>query len=184
MTFDFVLKLFKLNMLIPHLCEFYAFKGFNFCFTDSHVKTVVGMHSSIYEPVSFKLVVVIDFFYLDICIPVWVSRTFIHTFGRALFRLQEERFWTLFLFWWTVVVLLAFAEHSCKEIVFSIMIIVIKMMALKGGIGDFYSLLTVPRTVSNTYTHMARAWSWANHMQLAVCHVVWRDNSAVKFDWV
>ena len=53
-----------------------------------------------------------------------------------------------------------------------------------------YNLLTVPRTVSNTYA-VARAQSCANHVQhierssratcRVTCHVVRRDSSAIKF---
>ena len=58
----------------------------------------------------------------------------------------------------------------------------------------FYSLLTAPRTVSNTYAQVARAQSCANHLQhvdrlsratcRVTCHVVRRDISPIKFDRV
>ena len=68
------------------------------------------------------------------------------------------------------------------------------MIAFKGENQDFnYNLLTVSRTVSNTYAQVARAHSSANHEQhiqhlshatcCARCHVVWRDSSDTKFDW-
>ena len=43
------------------------------------------------------------------------------------------------------------------------------------------NLLTVPRAVSNMYTQVARAQLSANHVQHVVCHMVWRDSSAIKF---
>ena len=56
----------------------------------------------------------------------------------------------------------------------------------------FYNLLTAPRTVSNTYTPVARAQSCANHVQhierssrvtcRVTCHVERRDSSPIKFD--
>ena len=55
----------------------------------------------------------------------------------------------------------------------------------------FYNLLTVPRTISNTYAQVLRAQSCANHMQherssaatcRVTCQVVWRDSSAIKYD--
>ena len=56
----------------------------------------------------------------------------------------------------------------------------------------FYNLLIAPRTVSNTYAHVARAQSCAKHVQhierlsratcRVTCHVVRRDSSAIKFD--
>ena len=58
----------------------------------------------------------------------------------------------------------------------------------------FNSLLTAPRTVSNTYTQVARAQSCANHVQYikhlsratcrVTCQAVGRDSSTVKFDRV
>ena len=45
------------------------------------------------------------------------------------------------------------------------MMMMMMMIAQKGVIQDFYDLLTAPRTVSNTYAHVARAQSRANHMQ-------------------
>ena len=75
-------------------------------------------------------------------------------------------------------------------IVIIIIIIVIIIIALKGAVRDFYSLLTAPRTVSNTFAQVARAQSCANHVQhierlsratcRVTCHVVRRDSSAVK----
>ena len=38
-------------------------------------------------------------------------------------------------------------------------------MVLAGAIQDFYNFLTAPWTVSNIYTHVAKAKSCANHMQ-------------------
>ena len=73
-----------------------------------------------------------------------------------------------------------------------IMIIIITIV-LKGVIRDLYNLLTAPRTVSNTNAEVAQAQSCANHaqhverlshVQHAVCHVVRRDSSAIKFDRV
>ena len=58
-----------------------------------------------------------------------------------------------------------------------IIIIIIIIIALKGEIEDFYNLLTVPWTVSNTYSQVARAQSCANHVQHiehsshVTCHV-------------
>ena len=44
------------------------------------------------------------------------------------------------------------------------------IIAFKGAIRDFfYSLLTVPRTVSNTYTQVARVQSCANQVQHIKC---------------
>ena len=51
----------------------------------------------------------------------------------------------------------------CNE--FIIIINIINIIALKGAIGDFYNLLTAPRTVSNTNAHVARALLCANHAQ-------------------
>ena len=58
----------------------------------------------------------------------------------------------------------------------------------------FYNLLTALRTVSNMYAQAAQAQSCANHVQhiehlscatcRVVCYMVWRDSSAIKFDWV
>ena len=57
----------------------------------------------------------------------------------------------------------------------------------------FYNLLTVPRTVSNTYAQVARAQSRANHTEIierlsratcVTCHLVQMDSSAIKFDRV
>ena len=70
-----------------------------------------------------------------------------------------------------------------------IIIITITIIALKGANRDFYNLITAPRTVSNTYAKVA--WrnrvqitcntSNAYHVQPAVCHLVRRDSSAIKF---
>ena len=74
-----------------------------------------------------------------------------------------------------------------------IIIIIIIIIALKGATLDFYSLLTAPRTVSNTYAQVAQAQSFANHVQHierlshvqhAVCHVIRRGSSAIKFNRV
>ena len=72
-----------------------------------------------------------------------------------------------------------------------IIIIIIIIVALKGAIRDFYNLLTAPRTVSNTYAQVARAQSFANHVQhierlsratcRVTCHVVRRDSSEIEF---
>ena len=68
-----------------------------------------------------------------------------------------------------------------------IIIVMIIVIALEGAVQDFYCLLTASWTVSNTYTQVARALSFANHvqhMQHVVCHVVERDISSIKFDRV
>ena len=57
---------------------------------------------------------------------------------------------------------------------------------------SFCSLLTAPQTNFNTYALMARAPTYANHVQHVgrlsreICHVpvVGRDSSAIKFDGV
>ena len=46
-----------------------------------------------------------------------------------------------------------------------IIIIIIIIITLKGAIWDYYNLLTVPRTVSNTQAPVATAHSCANHVQ-------------------
>ena len=47
----------------------------------------------------------------------------------------------------------------------TMMMLMMMMIALKGSIRDlFCNLLIVPRTVSNTYTQMARAQSCASHV--------------------
>ena len=57
------------------------------------------------------------------------------------------------------------------------LIIIIIIIVLKGAIWEFYSLLTAPWTVSNTYPQVAKAQLCANHMQHierfshAICHV-------------
>ena len=43
--------------------------------------------------------------------------------------------------------------------------IFIVIIVLKGAIRDFYDLLLVPRTVSDTHAQVARAQSCANHVQ-------------------
>ena len=58
----------------------------------------------------------------------------------------------------------------------------------------FYNLLTAPQTISNTHNQVARVQSCANHVQhierlsratcCVTCHLVRRDNSAIKFDRV
>ena len=56
----------------------------------------------------------------------------------------------------------------------------------------FYNLLTAPQTVSNTFAQVARAQSYANHVQHiehisratchVTCHAIQSDSSAIKFD--
>ena len=46
-----------------------------------------------------------------------------------------------------------------------LMMMIMRMIALKGSIRDFHNLLAAPRTVSNTYPQVARAQSCANHVQ-------------------
>ena len=77
-----------------------------------------------------------------------------------------------------------------------IIVIIIIIITLKGTIRDFYNLPTVLQTVSNTYAQVARVQSCANHVQVqcntssayhmqpAVCHLVCRDSSAIRFDRV
>ena len=56
----------------------------------------------------------------------------------------------------------------------------------------FYNLLTLPPTVSNMYTYVARRnhvqitcnTSGSHHMQHVVCHMVRRDSPAIKFEIV
>ena len=76
---------------------------------------------------------------------------------------------------------------------FTIIIIMIIIIALKGANQDFCNLFTTPRTVSNTYAQVARAQSCATRVQNMerlsyheqhVCHMAWGDSSAVKFDRV
>ena len=68
------------------------------------------------------------------------------------------------------------------------------IIAFKAQSEIFDNLLTAPRTVSNTYTQVARAWSCANDVQhierlssatCLACHMVRRDSSATKteFKW-
>ena len=45
------------------------------------------------------------------------------------------------------------------------LIIIIIIIALEGANQDYYNLLNALRTVSNTYTQVARAQSCANHVQ-------------------
>ena len=66
------------------------------------------------------------------------------------------------------------------------------MIACKGTIRDFYTLLSAPQIVSNTYAQVARVKLCENHVQherssRATCvtyHVVRRESSAVKLDRV
>ena len=75
-----------------------------------------------------------------------------------------------------VCVYMQFISHTIKTI-----IIIIRIIALKGAIRDFYNLLTASRTVSNTYARVARCnrvqimcnTSSTYHMQHDVCHMVW-----------
>ena len=79
-------------------------------------------------------------------------------------------------------------------IIMTIIIIIIIIIAFKGAIRDFfYSLFTAPRTVSNTYAQVARAQSFANHVQhierlsratCVTCNLVRSDSSTMKFDRV
>ena len=46
-----------------------------------------------------------------------------------------------------------------------IVIVVVLVIGLKGAIRDFFSFLTAPRTVSNTYALVARAQLCVNHVQ-------------------
>ena len=57
---------------------------------------------------------------------------------------------------------------------------IIIIIILKGTIQDFYNLLIAPRTVSIIITCNTPS---VYHMQ-HVWHMVWRDNSAIKFDRV
>ena len=61
------------------------------------------------------------------------------------------------------------------------------MTALKCAVQDYYSLLTVPRTVSNMYAQVAWALSCANHVQnierlcaARVAHGM-KESSTIKF---
>ena len=62
------------------------------------------------------------------------------------------------------------------------------MIALKGAIREFYNPLTALQTVSNTYAQgpgeIMCNTSSTYHVQHAVCHLVRRDSSAIKFDRV
>ena len=80
-------------------------------------------------------------------------------------------------------------------IIIIIIIIIIKItttiMVLKGTNRHFYNLLTAPRTVCDTLKWPGRNrvqitcnTSSAYHVQPAVCHLVRRDSSAIKFDRV
>ena len=58
------------------------------------------------------------------------------------------------------------------------------IMTLKGA-EIYYNLITTPKTVSNTYVHVAKA-SHVQHIQPchvkhAVCHVVPRNSWAINF---
>ena len=74
----------------------------------------------------------------------------------------------------------------------NLIIIIIMIIVLKGENRDFYHFLTAPRTVFNTYAQAARCnrvqitcnTSSAHHVQSAVCYLVRRDSSAIKFDRV
>ena len=60
------------------------------------------------------------------------------------------------------------SEDQCLQGVLTYVqsLIIIVIIAFKGAIRDFfYNLLTGPRTVSNTYTQVARAQSCADHVQ-------------------
>ena len=80
-------------------------------------------------------------------------------------------------------------NEKITTIIITIMIIIIIIIALKGAILDFYNLLTVPWSVSNTYAQVAMAQSCANHMQHIerllcgnlLCHVVGRDGVEITF---
>ena len=75
------------------------------------------------------------------------------------------------------------------------MIIIIIIIALKAQFEIFCccNLLTAPRTISNSYTQVARAQSCANHVQhierlsratrRVTCHVVRMDISAIKLEF-
>ena len=61
-----------------------------------------------------------------------------------------------------------FSVWDLQELLISLKychIIIIIIIALKGAVRDFYNLLTVPRTVSNTYVQVARVQLCANHVQ-------------------
>ena len=95
----------------------------------------------------------------------------------------------------------AYLHHSTRLILLKIIIIVIielrgavRVFFFQGAVRDFFknNLLTAPRTVSNTYARVpgrnrvqiTRNTLSAYHVQPAVCHVVRRDSSAMKFDRV
>ena len=92
----------------------------------------------------------------------------------------------------------AYLHHTTRLILLKTIII-----ELQGAVRDFFfkaqfeifflnNLLTAPRTVSNTYARVpghnrvqiTRNTLSAYHVQPAVCHVVRRDSSAMKFDRV
>ena len=56
-------------------------------------------------------------------------------------------------------------EKRYRNKIIIIIIIIINIIALKGAIPEFYSLLTAPRTVSNMYVQVARPQLCANHTQ-------------------
>ena len=66
------------------------------------------------------------------------------------------------------------------------LIIIIIIITFKGAVRDFFSLLTAPRTVSNTYAQVAQAQSSANHVQhierlsraSVMLHVTWYEGTA------
>ena len=49
------------------------------------------------------------------------------------------------------------------------MMMMMMIIVLKVTIPEFYILLTAPRTVSNTYAHVAKEPSYANHVQHIEC---------------
>ena len=79
---------------------------------------------------------------------------------------------------------MADAEFRIRVMV-EVVIIIILIITLKGTVQDFYNLLTVLGTVSNTYAPVARV----QHIKrLTHANVLWyvvrRDSSAIKFDRV
>ena len=56
---------------------------------------------------------------------------------------------------------------SICNVFFSVVVhaMIMIMMGLKGAIREFYNLITSPRTISSMYAEVARARSWANHLQ-------------------
>ena len=72
----------------------------------------------------------------------------------------------------------------------SIHSVIVIIIALKGAIGDFYNLLTGPRTVSNLYAQVARAHLCANpaacatHGAFIPCNMLcatWYEGTAQLF---